>query len=127
MARREPVGFIGRPSYSFSGDAKEAKFIQCVDDQDPHNHEVWDFGDDGVTCELHPIAQVDVGAGIVREFATNYLTESGRRIPIFGRIYINGSVEWLGVPDFYRSDGPAWTANILDPHSSWGDVGTTTN
>ena len=46
---------------------------------------------------------------------------------MFGRISINGSVELLGVPDFHRIDGPALTANILDPCPSWGDGGSDTN
>ena len=46
---------------------------------------------------------------------------------MFGKNSINGSVEWLGVPDFLRTDGPAWTANILAPHPSWLGVGSRTN
>ena len=46
---------------------------------------------------------------------------------IFGRISINGSVEYLGVPDFQRTGGPDWTANLLAPRYSWVDGGTTTN
>ena len=46
---------------------------------------------------------------------------------MFGRIYNDGSLEWLGVLDFHRTDGPAWTANILDPCPSWVDGGSTTN
>ena len=36
-------------------------------------------------------------------------------------------MEWLGVPDFHRTDETAWTANILDNCSSWWGGGTTTN
>ena len=117
MARREPVGSISRPSDSGNGGAEVPELIQFVDGQEPQIHKFWDFGDDGVTREVHPTSQVDVGAGVVGEFATNYLTESGRRIPIFGRIYINGSVEWLGVT----------AANILAPCSILVDCDTTTN
>ena len=46
---------------------------------------------------------------------------------MFGINSINGSVQWLGVPDFLRTDGPAWTANLLDTHPSWGDQGSSTN
>ena len=46
---------------------------------------------------------------------------------MFGRNSMNVSVGWLGVPDFLRTNGPAWTANILDPHLSWGDGGSITN
>ena len=54
-----------------------------------------DFGEVGVTPEVNPTAQVDVGNGFVGEFATNYLTEDGHKIPILGRKYINGGVKWL--------------------------------
>ena len=46
---------------------------------------------------------------------------------MFGINPINGSVQWLGVPDFLRTDGPAWNDNLLDPHTSWGDRGFSTN
>ena len=46
---------------------------------------------------------------------------------MFGINSINGSVQWLGVPDFLRTNGPAWTANLLAPHTSWGDRGSSTN
>ena len=77
--------------------------------------------------EVRPTAQVDVGAGVLGEFFSDYLAESGRRIPILGIITINGSVEWLGIPDFHRTGGPFWSDNLLAPGPSWGDGGTTTN
>ena len=40
---------------------------------------------------------------------------------------INGSVQWLGVPDLLRTDGPPWTDNLLDHYASWGDRGCITN
>ena len=46
---------------------------------------------------------------------------------MFRRNSINGSVEWLGVPDLLRTNGPPWTANILAPHPSWGYQGYSTN
>ena len=98
-----------------------------MDGQDHQVHEVWAFSDDGITREVHLTAQVDVGAGVIGQFSSDYLTESGRRIPILGGISINGSVEWLGIPDFKRTGGPIWADNLLVPHSSWGDGATTTN
>ena len=98
-----------------------------MDGQEPQIHEVWTFGEDGITREVHPIAQVDVGAGFFEKFATDYLTESWRRVPMFGGNSINGSVEWLGVTEFLRTDRPPWTANILATHPSLGDEGSTTN
>ena len=60
-----------------------------------------------MTREFHPKARVDVGTGVVGVFTSGYLTVNGRRIPIFGRISINGSVELLGVPDFHRTNRPS--------------------
>ena len=92
MDRRETVGSIDRPSNSVSMDAERPNFILYVDVREPQIHEVWTFGEDGVTCEFHPTARVNVGAGVVGEFATDYLTESWCRIPMFVRTFINGSV-----------------------------------
>ena len=46
---------------------------------------------------------------------------------MFGRISINGSVEWLGVPDFHKTNVQACTANLLAPYPNWGDGGSATN
>ena len=77
--------------------------------------------------EVHMIERVDVGAGFVGEFATDCLTPSWRRIPMFGVNPINGSYQWLGVPDFLITDGPPWTDNLLAPVHILGDGGITTN
>ena len=52
-------------------------------------HEVWCFGSDGITSIVYPTARVDVGAGVVGLFLSDYLTENGRRIPIIGQISTN--------------------------------------
>ena len=46
---------------------------------------------------------------------------------MFGRNYIDGSVEWVGIPDLLRNDVPPWTANILDTYHSWGYQGPSVN
>ena len=46
---------------------------------------------------------------------------------MFGRNYINGSVKWIGVPDFLKNDGPPWTLNLLAPYDSWGVRGSSTS
>ena len=46
---------------------------------------------------------------------------------MFGRNYIDGSVEWVGIPDLLRNDVPPWTANILAPYHSWGYQGPSIN
>ena len=119
MARQEPVRYICQTSDYVSGDAEGTEFIRYVDGKEPQIHEVWAFSEDVVMREVHPTSRLDVSAGVVGKFATDCLTEIWHMIPIFGRISINGSVEWLSVPEFHRTDGPAWTANLLDTCSSW--------
>ena len=46
---------------------------------------------------------------------------------MFGSNSINGSVEWLGVPDFLKNYGLPWTLNILAPYTNWGDIGSITS
>ena len=76
---------------------------------------------DSITHEYHPTEWVDIGAGVVGQFSSNYLTENGRIIPILSQICINGSVEYLVISDFHRTDGPMWVDNLLATRSSWGD------
>ena len=74
------------------------------------------------------IAQVEVGAGTVGEFTTNYLAENGRRIPIIGQLCINGSIQFLGIPDFFRGSGLSFIEKLKSPTDStgWGH-GDTSN
>ena len=85
MPRSEPVGAIRQPSNSVSGADDRLKFIQCVDGRQPKTHEVWNFGNDGITPEVHPFSRIDVGAFVRDYFATNHLTENGRRVPMLGK------------------------------------------
>ena len=71
MDRREPVGSFDKPSDFGSGDAEGLEFIRCVDEREPHIREVWTFSEDGVTHEVHLTVQVDIGARVVGEFASN--------------------------------------------------------
>ena len=98
-----------------------------MDGREPQIHEVWDFGSDGITREVHPTEQLDVGAGVVGELLSDDLTESRRRVPILGQISINGSVEYLGIPVFHTTGGTFWGANLLAPYFHCGDGGTSTN
>ena len=52
MARRELVRATRPPSNSCGGDEDGPKFIRCVDRRQPKFHEVWTFGEDGVTREV---------------------------------------------------------------------------
>ena len=101
-----PIGAICWCYDSGNGDEDGPEFIRCVDGQEPQIHKVWNFGEDGIKHKVHLTARVDFGVGFVGEFSTNSLTPSWRRIPIFGVNSINGSVQWLDVPDPLRTDGP---------------------
>ena len=79
----EPVGDNLWRSNSGCGDEDWPEFIWCVDVREPQFHEVWTLGEDSVTPECHPTERVDIGAGFVGEFLTNYLTGYGFRIPMF--------------------------------------------
>ena len=46
---------------------------------------------------------------------------------MFGRNFINGSVECLGIPDFMRTYEHPWTANLLAHYSSWIDRRSSSN
>ena len=126
MSRRLLVGFIRRTSNYGSGDEDGPEFIPCVGGQEPNIHEVWNFGEEGITREVHLTARVEVGSGFFGEFATDCLTPSWLIIPFFGVNSINESVQWLGISDFLRTDGPPRTDNLLDPGPSWVEDGTTT-
>ena len=98
-----------------------------VDGQQLKIHEVCTFREDSVIPKVHPSAHVDVRAFVGECFATDYITPTWRRIPMFGRNSINGSVKWLGVPNILRNDGPPWNLNILAPYANWGGRGFSTS
>ena len=124
MHRRDPVGYIRQPFNSVSGADDLTEFIHCVGRQQPQIHGVWTLADDGITREVHPFARVDVSDFSRDCFKTDYFSENGRRVPIYGRKYFNGRVEWIGIPCYFRDDGPPWTDNPLCPSPRWGDGGT---
>ena len=127
IPRWEPVGDIRCFYDSGSEDEYGPKFIHCVDRIQPEIHEVWTFGEDGVTTKVHPTARVDVGTFVGDCFATNFLTLTWHSIPMLDSNYINGSVKWLVVPNFLMNNGPPWTLNLLAPYANWGDRGSSTS
>ena len=46
---------------------------------------------------------------------------------MFWRKLINGSFEWMGVPDFFMADGTPCIVNLLAPFEYWGRGGPSTN
>ena len=126
MYRRDPVGSICRPFAYGSWDEDGPEIICCVDGQHPEIHEVWTFREGGVTPKVHPAACIEIDAFLGECFATENLTPTWCRLPMFGKISINGSVKWLVVPNFLRNDGPPWTLNLLAPYSYWWERGSST-
>ena len=90
---RKPIGVICQPSNSGSGADARLEFIRCVGGREPQIHELWIFAEDGIPWEVHPFARIDVGNFSGDCFRTAYATEIGRRVSIYGRKSINGSVE----------------------------------
>ena len=88
---------IPRPSNTCSGSTEDTAFIQCVDGQETHIHELWCLGLDNLTCNVHSTARVDFTAGTVREFVTDYFAENRFRTQIIGQLSMNNSVHFWGV------------------------------
>ena len=116
------MGSISGPSYPGSGGTEDAKFIRCIEGWEPQIHKLWCLCLENITREVHAIAQVEVGAGPVREFTTNYPAENRRRIPTIGQLSINGSVQFWGIPDFVRGIGLSFIPNMQVPTdlTVWG-------
>ena len=120
------MGYIRWPSDSGSGGTKGVEFIRCIDGQEPQIHEIWRLSSDGVTCEVHLAAQIDVGTETVEQFTANYLAKNGRRIPVIGQISINRSVEPLSIPADAWGCGLPFIENVQAPTDTtgWGHGGT---
>ena len=123
MPMTEPVGSNRQPSNSSSENDDGLDFIRCVGGRHTKIHDIWTFSDDGITPEVHHFARVDVVAFVEDCFAANFLTENGRRVPMLGRKFIDGSFEYVGVPDFLRTNGPPWNDNLLAPYADCGRGG----
>ena len=67
---------------------------------------------DEIIREVNPTSRVEVIAGTVGEFVTNYLAENGRIIQIIGQLSINDSVQFLDVPAQAWGDGFPFLCNL---------------
>ena len=93
MPMPEPVGVIHQHSKSSSGNYEGLDLVRCVGGWQPGIHEVWNFDDDRSNPRVHPFACIVIGAFVGDCFAANYLTENGRRVPMFGRKLVNVSFQ----------------------------------
>ena len=74
------MGFIRRPSYYYRRSTEATALIQCVDGREPQIHDLLYLGLYVISREVCTTSQVEVTAGTVREFVTDYLSENGPRI-----------------------------------------------
>ena len=79
------------------------------------------FPKDGIPCEVHPFLRVDFGNFSGGCFQTDYSTEVGPRVAIYGQKSINGSVEWLCIPAPFCDTGVDCTDNLLVSEPLWRD------
>ena len=127
LSMSDPVGATHWPSDSGCRDADRSKFNRCVDGREPEVNEVWIWGEYGIAPKVHPTTRVDVEAGVVYKFTTNYHTENGFKTSIFCKKSINGNFESLRVPYPLRTNGPYWIDNILVSIQAWVVGGTVVN
>ena len=115
MIWRRPMGSIRQPLNPGISSTKDTAYIQCVDGRESQIHKLWCLGLDNITREVHPTAQVEVVAGLVEDFTTNYLARKRRIILIIYQLYINGGVQFLGIPDFFGRSGLSFLLNLQAP------------
>ena len=76
----------------------------------------------GICHKVHPKAHVEVPAGTIREFVTDYLYENGHEILIIGKASVNDSVHFLRLSDQAWVSGFPFIANLLAhvEFTGWG-------
>ena len=107
------MGTIHRPLDSGSGGTENNAFIQCINGRDPQINKLWYLGLDRICCEVNPAVRVEILAGTVGEFVTDYLAENGGWIAIIGELSVNGSAQFLGLYDQAWGSGLRYIANLL--------------
>ena len=111
---------IHRPSDFGIGGTEATAFIQYINGHETHIHELSCLGLDGLSQKVHPTAHVEVPAGTVGDFVTNYLDENGCQIKIIGQLSVNDSVQFLGLSDQAWGSGLLFVANLLAHVESTG-------
>ena len=106
------MGSIYRPSDYGCGSTDGTAFIQCVDGREPQIHEFWYLDLDGIIYNDYPTSHVEIPAGTVGDFVTDYLATNGRRIEIIGKISVNGRIKFLGLFDQTRGTRISFIFNL---------------
>ena len=126
MIRSRPIGSTRRISDYGSRGTIDVDLIRCVDGRDSQIHWMWCLGSDSVTRETYQISQLEVGDVTMGKFIKNFIYENRRRISIIVQLYINGSVQLLGIPTFVINSGLSFIKNLQAPTviSGWGGTNT---
>ena len=121
MARREPVAVQAflpptvQALCSFRVGKDGVWFTHCVDGLEPEIHELWNFAEDG-TRKVHPFARIKISDNFSGEtFHTDFVSTKELRVPLLGQRSVNGSVEWIDVPQPFFKTGvatAAWAENL---------------
>ena len=101
MIQCTPMGNIRRPYNYGSGGSETSSFIQCVNGREPQIYKLWCQGIDKICGEVHPYARIELPDGTVWGFVTDYISENGRRNQIIGGLFINGSVQFIGMYEIW--------------------------
>ena len=108
------MGTIHRPSDSGSAGTDITTFIQCINSREPQINKLWFLGFDRIFPEVHPTAHIEIPAGILGEFVTDYISENGRWIAIIVQLFVNDSVQFLVLSEQAWGSGFPYIANLLD-------------
>ena len=82
-------------------------FYRFIEGWEPEIYEFWSFDED-VIREVHPYAQVQISNDFIWEtFHTRFFNTREVRLPFLGRRSVNGSVQWLDVPQPFGETGIA--------------------
>ena len=120
------MGDIRRNYDSGSGDPDPGAFLQCVNGREPMVHKFWCHRVDRLCREVFPTARIDIPAGTIIEFVTEYLSADGRCNRIIGELSINESLQSIRLSEIWGSGLP-YIFNHRAPEATrvWGSTGFT--
>ena len=101
-------------------------FIKCDSCREPMTHELWCKRIDKICREVHPIARIEITDVTVEELITEYLNWNRRCNWIIREIYINISVQFMGLQQILGSGLP-FIENFRASETTrgWGSTGST--
>ena len=103
--RRSNVSELGIPYPVFvrypgsNAAASSIKYIVCLNGRVPERYVVWNMNAQGVR-EVHPISQFNIFDAFAEDnFRSTFFNSRRCRIPLIGRISVNGSVKFIRLAD----------------------------